>query len=181
MQKFDIKELTIVSLCAALMAVFSQIAIPLPSGVPITLQPFAVVLIGVILEQKLGTISLLIFLLLGAIGLPVYANFSAGLSALIGPTGGFLSGFLFMVFIIGLFAKSKSKKLIFIGAYLGLFLDYVIGVLQLSIVLNVSIPEALAIGCYPYIIKDLLLTAVAVIIGLKIKPIITKDLKKNIT
>lgn len=178
MKKYNIKELTMIGLCAALMAVFSQISIPLPSGVPITLQPFAVVLISVLLEEKLGTLSILTFILIGAIGMPVFANFNSGFSAILGPTGGFLTGFLIMSFIIGAFSKSKNKKLIFIGAYLGLLANYVIGVLQLSFVLNVNIPEALIIGCYPYILKDLILSAVAVVIALKIKPIIRKELIK---
>lgn len=180
MKKSNIKELTMIGLCAALMAVFSQISIPLPSGVPITLQPFAVVLICVLLEERLGTLSILTFILIGAIGLPVYANFNSGFSAILGPTGGFLTGFLIMAFIVGLFSKSKNKKLIFIGAYLGLFTDYVVGVLQLALVLNMGIAEALVIGCYPYIIKDLILTAVAVVIALKIKPLIKRELTKVI-
>lgn len=180
MKKSNIKELTMIGLCAALMAVFSQISIPLPSGVPITLQPFAVVLICILLEERLGTFSILTFILIGAIGLPVYANFNSGFSAILGPTGGFLTGFLIMAFIVGLFSKSKNKKLIFTGAYLGLIADYVVGVLQLALVLNVSIAEALVIGCYPYIIKDLILTAVAVVIALKIKPLIKKELTKVI-
>ncbi len=180
MKKSNIKELTMIGLCAALMAVFSQISIPLPSGVPITLQPFAVVLISVLLEEKLGTLSILIFIFIGAIGMPVFANFNSGFSAIIGPTGGFLTGFLIMAFIIGAFSKSKNKKLIFTGAYLGLLTNYIVGVLQLSFVLNVNIPEALIIGCYPYILKDLILTAVAVVIALKIKPIIKKEFTKVI-
>lgn len=180
MKRSNIKELTIIGLCAALMAVISQISIPLPSGVPITLQPFAVVLISVILEKKLGSLSILTFILIGTIGMPVFANFQSGFSALLGPTGGFLSGFLLMAFTIGAFARSKNKTLIFIGAYLGLFFDYIIGILQLSWVLNLSIPEALVIGCYPYILKDLVLTAVAVIIALRIKPSLNKELSKVI-
>ncbi len=180
MKNTNIKELTIVGLCAALMAIFSQISIPLPSGVPITLQPFAVVLISVILEQKLGTLSILIFILIGAIGMPVFANFNSGFSAILGPTGGFLTGFLIMSYIVGSSSKSKSKAIIFLGAYLGLAIDYLVGVGQLSVVANLTIPQALVAGCYPYIVKDIILTAVAVTIGLKIKPIVTKELHKVI-
>lgn len=180
MKHTNIKELTIVGLCAALMAIFSQISIPLPSGVPITLQPFTVVLISVILEQKLGTLSILTFILIGAIGMPVFANFNSGFSTILGPTGGFLTGFLLMSFFIGFSSKSKSKSIIFIGAYLGLALDYLVGVGQLSVVANLTIPESLVAGCYPYIVKDIILTAVAVIIALKIKPLVTKELHKVI-
>lgn len=178
MIKSNIKELTLIGLCAALMAVFSQIAIPLPSGVPITLQPFAVVLICVLLEEKLGTLSILTFILIGTIGIPVFANFHSGFSAILGPTGGFLTGFLVMAFIIGSFAKSNNKTFTFIGAYIGLAVDYILGILQLSVILNVGISEALVIGCYPYIIKDLILTALAVVIGFKIKPNIKKEMNK---
>lgn len=178
MKNINIKEMTIIGLCAAILAILSQISIPLPSGVPISFQPFAIVLISVILNEKISTLSILTYLLIGAIGMPVYANFHSGFSAILGPTGGFLIGFLFMAFIIGLFSKSKSKLIVFTGAYLGLALDYLIGVIQLAFLLKVSISEALVIGCYPYIVKDLILTALAVIIGLRIKPIISNELNK---
>lgn len=178
MKNINIKEITMIGLCAAILSILSQISIPLPSGVPISFQPFAVVLISVILNKKIGTLAVLTYLLIGAIGMPVYSNFHSGFSYILGPTGGFLIGFLFMAFIIGLFSRSKSKLIVFIGAYIGLALDYLIGIIQLAFVLKVSIPEALVIGCYPYIVKDLILIAVAVIIALRIKPIISKELNK---
>lgn len=180
MRQSNIKELTVIGLCAALMSIFSQISIPLPSGVPITLQPFAVVLISILLEEKLGTLSILTFILIGTLGLPVFSNFHSGFSAIVGPTGGFITGFLAMAYIVGLSSKSKSKIIIFIGTYLGIAVVYLVGVSQLSIVNKLTIPEALVAGCYPYILKDIILTSVAVILGLKIKPLVTKELQKVI-
>ena len=100
------KDLTIIALMAAVTVIMAQIAIPMPAGVPMTLQTLAVTLAGVILGAKRGAISMLIYLLLGAVGLPVFSGFRGGLAMLVGPTGGFLISFPIMAFIIGLGAAS---------------------------------------------------------------------------
>ena len=95
-------DLATMGLMAAVTAIMAQIAIPMPQGVPMTLQTFAVTLAGIILGSKSGAISMLIYLLLGAVGLPVFSGFRGGLGMLVGPTGGFLISFPIMAFIIGL-------------------------------------------------------------------------------
>ena len=95
-------DLATMGLMAAVTAIMAQIAIPMPQGVPMTLQTFAVTLAGIILGSKRGAISMLIYLLLGAVGLPVFSGFRGGLGMLVGPTGGFLISFPIMAFIIGL-------------------------------------------------------------------------------
>ena len=79
----------------------AQISIPMPGGVPMTMQTFAITLAAVVLGAKLSTVSSVIYLLLGAVGVPVLANFSGGFDKFIGPTGGFLISFPLMAFIIG--------------------------------------------------------------------------------
>lgn len=94
---------------AAVLAVMSQIAIPMPSGVPMTLQTFAVALAGAVLGWKLGALSALVYLLLGAAGVPVFSGMSGGLGVLLGKTGGFIFGFIFMALLCGLGAAQKNK------------------------------------------------------------------------
>ncbi len=85
----------------AITAVMAQLAIPMPGGVPMTLQTLAVTLAGVILGQQRGTISMVVYLLIGAVGVPVFSSFTGGAGVLIGPTGGFLWSFPAMALIIG--------------------------------------------------------------------------------
>ena len=157
--RLSVREMIMVGVGAALMAVFSQLSIPLPS-VPLTLQVFGVVIISVILGKKLGTLSIIVFMLLGAIGLPVFASFTGGLNIITGATGGY---------IIGYFIEKDKKSLAFIGAYLGLAVDYVFGVLQLKLLMGLTLEGALVAGLYPFIIKDLILTALGVMVALSIR------------
>ena len=166
--RLSVREMIMVGVGAALMAVFSQLSIPLPS-VPLTLQVFGVVIISVILGKKLGTLSIIVFMLLGAIGLPVFASFTGGLNIITGATGGYIIGFVFMAFMIGYFIEKDKKSLACIGAYLGLAVDYVFGVLQLKLLMGLTLEGALVAGLYPFIIKDLILTALGVMVALSIR------------
>ena len=87
-------DLAQIGLFAAVLVVLSQLSIPLPGGVPVTLQTFAVALTAYVLKWKKGALSVLVFLALGAVGVPVFHNFTGGFGMLIGVTGGFLWGFL---------------------------------------------------------------------------------------
>ncbi|ONI45841.1 hypothetical protein AN641_03070 [Candidatus Epulonipiscioides gigas] len=160
---------------AALMAVFSQLAIPIPN-VPLTLQIFGVVLLGVILPRNISTLSLIVYTLLGAVGVPVFANFSGGISKLVGATGGYLYSFIFAVFIIGTFAKNHNTIKTLIGAYLGVALSYILGTIQLKFYLDMTWTAAIIAGTGSgiFLIKDIILVAVAVIIGERIRIILNK-------
>lgn len=162
------KQITVIGLGVALMAAFSQLAIPLPT-VPLTLQVFGAILLSIILEAKLATFTMIIYTLVGAIGIPVFANFGRGLSVLVGPTGGYITGFIVLALMIGKVAEQKNKGLLIAGAYTGLIMQYLIGTVQLKAVLNMSFHEAMMAGVYPFIVKDLILTGVAVGVGIQIK------------
>ena len=95
-KKISTKDMVQIAMFTAVVAVLSQIAIPMPSEVPVTLQTLAVALCGYVLGSKKGAVSLLVYALLGAVGAPVFANFKGGLGAIAGPTGGFIWGFIFM-------------------------------------------------------------------------------------
>ena len=99
--KMSVRDICYAGLFAAVIAVMAQISIPMPMGVPMTMQTFAITLAAVVLGSKLSTISSLIYIIMGAVGLPVLANFSGGFDKFVGPTGGFLISFPLMAFIIG--------------------------------------------------------------------------------
>ena len=167
--KLKSRDMVMIGLAAAMMAVFSQISFPLPfSSVPITLQVFGVVIISMILDKKCSTIAMIIFTLVGAIGLPVYSNFSGGVGILFGPTGGYIFGFIFMAFIVSFFKDNKNKIVVFLGAYLGMAVEYLLGLIQLKIVLGLNLQQTLIAGLYPFIIKDIIMVAIAVTVGMMV-------------
>lgn len=176
--RLSVREMIMVGVGTALMAVFSQLSIPLPS-VPLTLQVFGVVIISVILGKKLGTLSIIVFMLLGAIGLPVFAGFTGGLNIITGATGGYIIGFVFMAFIIGYFIEKDKKALAFIGVYLGLAVDYIFGVIQLKLLMGLTLEGALVAGLYPFIIKDLILTALGIMVAISIRIRVVGVIKLN--
>ena len=178
----SIKEITLIGMCAALMAIFSQISIPLPfTSVPVTLQIFGLVVLAVIVGAKIGTLSIIIFIFLGAIGLPVFANFSGGFGVIMGPTGGYIFGFVLIAFLIGFASSKQNNAILFITSYIAVIADLIVGTLYLKMVTGMDLNSALIAGFYPFIIKDLITVAVAVAVGLKIKENLGNILAKNVT
>ena len=99
-QKIRTKQMVLIALMTAVTCVLGPLSIPLPfSPVPISLTNFAIFLAIFVLGMKSGTISFIIYLLLGAIGVPVFSSFRGGLQVLAGPTGGYLIGFIFLALI----------------------------------------------------------------------------------
>ncbi|WP_238886161.1 biotin transporter BioY [Clostridium sp. YIM B02551] len=166
----SIRDITFIGMGAAILAVLSQFSIPLPfSAVPLTLQVPAVILISLIFKPKQSFLSVLVFILLGAIGLPVFASFHGGFNVIVGPTGGYLLGFLIMPLIISNASSKCGTVIIFVLTYVALAFDYLVGVLQLSIVAHLSITSALAAGLYPFIVKDIIVVFITIFLGLNIK------------
>ena len=93
--KLTTKQIVLTGMMTAVLAVLSIVTIPLPTGVPVTLQTFAMAFCGYVLGWKLGGASSALYLILGAIGVPVYAGMSGGFGALLGPAGGFRCGTVF--------------------------------------------------------------------------------------
>ena len=107
-RKFTTREMVLVGMFAAVLAVISQISLPMPTGVPITIQVFGVALVGAVLGSRLGTTATLVYVLLGAIGLPIFANFSGGISSIVGVTGGYI--WAWPVYDLALRNPSENRK-----------------------------------------------------------------------
>lgn len=147
-----LRKMTAAALLCAVIAVLAQITIPLPGGVPITLQTFAIALCGCCLGWKWGLVTVGIYLLLGGCGLPVFSSFGGGVGWLLGPTGGFLWGFLPLAFCCGLRIKNQWTAL---GVSLiGLAACHLPGVIQFSVVTGNSLWQAFLIASLPYLLKD---------------------------
>ena len=102
--QIKLRSMIMIALFAAIIGVLAQVTIPLPL-VPITGQTLAIGLAATILGSRNGTFAVILYLLIGSAGVPVFAEFSAGISKLFGPTGGFLVGFIPAAFIIGFYME----------------------------------------------------------------------------
>ncbi len=168
-QQSKVKTMVMVAMFAALLTVLSQIAIPMPSGVPVTLQTFAIALTGVILGYKLATESVAVYILLGAVGLPVFSNFNSGLSAILGYTGGFIWGFLALAFLCGVGSANKNKMIGFLFGLVGLLICHLLGILQFSVLMKMDVIKSMLLVSVPYLIKDVISIVLAFILGGQIR------------
>ncbi|MEG1310539.1 MAG: biotin transporter BioY [Romboutsia sp.] len=177
--KLSTKEIIICGLFAAITSILSQISIPLPfTTVPLTMQVFAVAISGIILGAKKGFISQTIYILMGAIGIPVFAEMTAGIGIVIGPTGGFILGFPLMSLIIGYFTeKFKKNTYIGIGMLLGLIIDYIIGTIMFSFITKVTFIQGIIVCVVPFILADLIKLSLAIFLGISISKRINKGIK----
>lgn len=168
--KSSAQDLCIIAIMAAITAVMAQISIPMPMGVPMTMQTFAITLAGVLLGSKKGGMSALVYVLLGAIGVPVFAGFNGGIQNLIGPTGGFILSFPIMAYLIGLGVEMREKKGMFeLMLVVGTLSNYVVGVAMFCIVMDSSIKTAIAACVLPFIPTAIIKAVAAAIIGLQMR------------
>lgn len=166
--KISTQTITLIGLMAAFISVVAPWSIPLPfSPVPISFTNLAVYFTVYILGTKKATISYCIYLLLGLVGLPVFSNFSSGAGKLLGPTGGYLIGFIFMAVICGIFIERWEDKRVlhFIGMVLGTAVCYLFGTLWLAKQGNMNFSAALGAGVLPFLPGDFVKIVIALVGG----------------
>lgn len=172
------KEITLVAIFPALMAATAWISIPIGIGAPITLQTMFVMMAGLLLGKKLGTISILVYVILGAIGLPIFAGFQGGFGVILGPTGGFIISFILMAYFIGFMKNVKiiNNEIINISVILVIanLIVYMIGGAYMGFVLNISLSSTVAI-LVPYIFGDILKLIIALYAYLNIRSYVTYE------
>lgn len=177
MKKFNTYQIVFIGIMAAVICILGPLSIPI-GIVPISLTNFAIYFVLYILGMKKGTISYFIYLLIGLVGVPVFSGFSGGPSKLLGPTGGYIIGFIFMALIAGFFIdRFNSKKyLCIIGMILGTAVCYLFGTVWLAFQANMSISAALAVGVIPFIPADL----IKILIAAFLAPQISKQLNYHL-
>ncbi|MBO5249057.1 MAG: biotin transporter BioY [Clostridia bacterium] len=152
------------ALFSALLGLVSQLALPLPAGIPLTLQTFAAALCGRVLGPSSAAVSLSVWLILGAAGVPLFSGFRGGMSVLLGPTGGFLAGLLLLAVFCGL-APTGKKLSYAVASVTGLILCHLTGLLWCCFVTKQPFFTAfvtLSFMCFP---KDILSLIAAEICG----------------
>ena len=169
----QLRMMVYASLFAALTAVGAFLAIPI-GPVPIVLQNMFVYLAGLLLGGRWGLASVGVYLLAGACGLPVFAGGLGGISRLIGPTGGYLIGYLPAVFLIGKISQKAKPRAVsdVLAMICGTLVLYACGVSWLKIVTGMSPAKALALGMAPFLIGDALKIAAAAVIAKALRPVI---------
>ena len=181
--RFSLRDMALAALGAALIAVCSWISLPalLPTGVPFTLQTFAVCLLAALFGWRLGLVTVGVYLLLGAVGLPVFAGFKGGVGALLGVTGGYLLGFVFTALCTGLAADRLGRALpaLLGGMALGLALCYAFGTAWFVLLYArntgpISVGAALGWCVLPYLLPDGLKLTLAAVLAKRLYPLLMK-------
>ena len=166
MNSLSTKNLVLTALVSALMCVLAPLSIPI-GAVPISLSLFVVFMTAYILDENLAVLSVVIYILLGAVGLPVFAAYKSGIAVLTGPTGGYIIGYIPAVYITALAIKKfySNKFMQIFAMIIGLFICYIIGTLWFSLSMNKTFIESLYICVFPFIIVDLIKIILAFILG----------------
>ena len=176
MSNKKIKDMSLVALFSAIIVICSLITIP--SVIPFTLQTFAVFLCLNILGAKKGIISILIYILLGVVGLPVFSGFNGGIGALLNVTGGYIIGFIFSALVFWLITSAFSKKprkiVDLIASFSGLIVCYIFGTIWYIFLFikngdTINFAGAFSICVLPFIIPDILKILLSVTISEKAK------------
>ena len=168
------KDIVQIGIFAALIAICSWISIP--TAVPFTLQTFGVFMAVEVLGGKRGTIAVLVYLLLGAVGLPVFAGFTGGVGILLGSTGGYIVGFLFAALLMWLLESvlPQSPAVSILAMVAGLLVCYAMGTVWFMVVFTrnngaVELMTVLGWCVFPFIIPDLIKIALAWLLSRRVR------------
>lgn len=159
---------SLVALFVAVLVCCAQICFPLPTGVTVTLQTLGVALCGYALGLKRGVCAVLVYIALGAVGIPVFSAFTNGAAALLSPNGGFIIGFIPLCIVCALTRKLATIK-VFLLSILGVALCHVFGILYFCFITKSSLPTALLTASLPFILKDVLSVYIAFYIAKKVE------------
>lgn len=166
--RFTTRRLVLIAMVTAITCILAPFSIPIPiSPVPISLTNLVLLISIYVLGWKDATVSYLVYLLLGAFGLPVFSGFAGGLGKIAGPTGGYLTGFIFMTIIAGIFVERYTERriLVITGMVLATMVAYVFGTAWLAFQMELPFTGALSIGVIPYLPGDTVKIILAVLTG----------------
>ena len=166
------KQLTLIALMTAVLCVISPFTIPLPfSPIPLSLATFGIYLSCFILGMKKGLVSCILYLLIGIAGIPVFSSFGSGIGKVLGPTGGYLIGYLFLTALGGFFAEHFRNQLFLqlAGLILGTAVCYAFGTIWLAVQMHLTFSAALTIGVIPYLPGDAAKILAALFLGRRLQ------------
>ncbi|WP_034444292.1 biotin transporter BioY [Butyrivibrio sp. AE2032] len=162
----NVRDICYISIFTAIIAVMAQISIPLPAGVPLTLQTLAVPLAGIVLGAKRGTISTLVYVLLAMVGVPVLANLAGGIGYVFGITGGFIFSFPIMALVSGLVADKGVKSPVYwLGLLAGVIINYLVGTIWFVFAADSTFMAAVTACVLPFIPTTIMKLVLSGILG----------------
>lgn len=170
-----IRRMVIASLMAALMAVGAYIHLPI-GPVPMVLTNLFVFLSGLLLGSRWGPVSVGLYLMAGATGLPVFAGGRGGVAHFLGPTGGYLLGYVFAAWVVGI-ASERSRGLLaveIVGVGMGIVAIYAVGIPWLKWVTQLPWAKALMVGMAPFLIGDAVKASVAIVLARAVRPMLVQ-------
>lgn len=180
---FSLKSIVFTAIFAAIICIAAPFSVPLPGLVPISLATFAIYIAGAILGGKRGALAVLVYILLGAVGLPVFSNHAGGFGVLFGVTGGYIIGYIPLALITGVFAEMKSKThwTVPVGMILGTLALYAFGTAWFMIFTGKTLAAALTACVLPFLpfdgVKIVLSTLISVPLKARLNKIIGEDKK----
>lgn len=169
-RKITTWEICMIGVMVAATCILAQVSIPMPLGVPMTMQTFAICLCGLLLGPRYGALAALVYVLLGLVGLPVFAGFSGGFQKVFGPTGGFLLSFPLMAWLAGLGAERMHRK----GAVVFWLTaanaaNLLTGMLMFAAMMHTTLQQAFAACVLPFLPVTVVKTAAAGLLGGKLR------------
>jgi biotin transport system substrate-specific component len=165
-----IRQMAIIGVITAVICILGPLSIPI-GVVPITFTNLAIYFALYTLGMRKGTLSYIIYMLIGLAGLPVFSGFSGGLPKLVGPTGGYIIGFIFMALIGGCFIDKFWDKwyLSLVGMVIGTAICYLFGTVWLAYQAHMSLGAAFSVGVIPFIMGDMIKILIAALVGPQIR------------
>jgi len=166
MKKSTVFNMTSCALMAALMCVLCPVSVPI-GPIPISLSILVILLTVYVLGTWRALVSYTVYLLLGAVGMPVFSGFQGGLAKLAGPTGGYLAGFWLMILVAGIIMEKGKRNLLvtILGMLVGVAIDYAVGTAWFVFQTESTVVHALDICVYPFIPFDVAKIVIAVLLG----------------
>jgi biotin transport system substrate-specific component len=173
-----LRWMVLASLMAALTAAGAYILVPI-GPVPIVLSTLFVLLSGLLLGSRWGLVSMALYLLVGAIGMPVFSGGRGGLAHFLGPTGGYLFGYVFASWVTGLIAERSRGILIFeiLSVLTGSLAIYSLGLPWLKMVTQMSWTKTFMVGMIPFLIGDGVKASVAIILARAVRPVLNRQMQ----
>ena len=171
-----VKDMTVTALFAAMICVMAPWSFS-AGAVPITLATLAIYLASLVLGWKRATAAVVIYILLGAVGVPVFSNLTGGLQKLVGPTGGYIVGYIPLVLIAGLIADKLENAWGYVIALLaGTLALYALGTAWFCVSLGKDLGYAMGVCVLPFLPGDALKVALATVIAIKLRPLVKKQM-----
>lgn len=166
MKKSTVFNMTSCALMAALMCVLCPVSVPI-GPIPISLSILVILLTVYVLGTWRALVSYTVYLLLGAVGMPVFSGFQGGLAKLAGPTGGYLAGFWLMILVAGIIMEKGKRNLLItiLGMLVGVAIDYAVGTAWFVFHTESTVVHALDVCVYPFIPFDVAKIVIAVLLG----------------